>query len=143
PRIAEFSTEISQNRGLYERFRAVQATAEPGTPLRQLVEHALRDFRLAGVALEDAERSRFSELMQALAQKQAQFEQNVMDSTDAFEHWVSDPAELAGLPEVMRERARRAAIDLGREGWRLVLDAPTYLAVMSHAESETLRKRFY
>jgi oligopeptidase A len=143
PRIAEFSTEVSQNRALYERFAAVRDRAAAGTALRQLVEHALRDFRLSGVALDASGRSRFRELMQELAQKQAQFEQNLMDATDAFEYRVTDAQELAGLPDVVRHRAQRAAADKSMDGWLLVLDPPTYMAVLSHAESASLRKRFY
>jgi oligopeptidase A len=143
PLITEFSTELAQNRALFERFAALKDDTTISVPLRQLVAHALRDFRLAGVSLDDAARSRFRELMQTLAQKQAQFEQNLLDATDAFEHPVTDESELAGLPAIVRERARAAAAERDLDGWLLRLDPPSYMAIMGHAESRALRKRYY
>src|SRR5690606_40608386 len=81
--------------------------------------------------------------MQKLAALQATFEQNLMDATDAFEHHETRAEQLAGLPEETLERARAAAAEKGLDGWLLKLDPPTYLAVMSHARSEALRKLYY
>jgi oligopeptidase A len=41
------------------------------------------------------------------------------------------------------EQARRRASDRGLPGWLLCLDQPTYLAVVTDAESEPLRRAFY
>ncbi|HSG64758.1 MAG TPA: M3 family metallopeptidase, partial [Gammaproteobacteria bacterium] len=66
-----------------------------------------------------------------------------MDATDAFRHHVVDPVELAGLPTVFVDRARRAAKDAGLTGFLLTLDPPTYTAVLSQAQSAPLRATFY
>lgn len=144
PLITEFGTELAQNRTLYEGFatleRVVPAEDRTGT---QLVSHALREFRLAGVSLADAERQRFAELAQELAQLQARFEQNLMDATDAFEYHETDEAALAGIPDMLLDQARRAAKAKDLSGWLLALNPPTYVAVLTHAESEPLRRRYY
>jgi len=41
------------------------------------------------------------------------------------------------------EQARRRAHERGVAGWILTLDQPTYVAVVTDAESETLRRAFY
>ena len=144
PLITEFDTEVAQSEALYRLFCELEQHVDPSeTTKRQLLAHALRDFRLAGVALPGKARRRFKTLAKALAQRQASFEQNLMDATDAFEHHAPDRKSVAGLPEPVLLRARQRAEAQGRSGWLLTLDPPTYLAVMTHAEDEGLRARYY
>src|SRR5690606_23236030 len=51
--------------------------------------------------------------------------------------------ELRGLNDTIIEQARRRAHEQHLEGWLLTLDQPTYVAVVTDAESETLRRAFY
>ena len=144
PLVTEFGTELAQNETLYRQFSALQATVGPAKPVeRQLIDNALRDFRLGGVTLTGAPKQRFREVMQELAGKQAKFEQNVMDATDAFEHRETDRAELEGLPEFVVDRAAALAKERGLEGFCMRLDPPTYQTVMSHAKSAALREKYY
>jgi oligopeptidase A len=144
PLVTEFSTELGQNETLYLRFGELDQRVTTELPVeRQLVAHALRDFRLGGVTLTGAARERFRELMLTLAARQASFEQNVMDATDAFEHHETDRGALAGLPALALERARRLAAEKQLEGWLLRLDPPTFQTVMAHAESAPLRAKYY
>src|SRR5690348_13352940 len=75
-KITDFESALGQNR---ELFAAVQAVADaPGfaerpRPERAAVEHALRDFRLSGVALEEPARSRFREIANELAKQTTAF----------------------------------------------------------------------
>ena len=144
PVMTKFSTELGQSQPLYSRLSRLQDEMNPSERTKaQLLAHALRDFRLAGVALEGEARRRFGVLMQELAQRQATFEQNLMDATDAFRYHEQDSSALAGLPEAVLRRARQAADGEALAGWLLKLDPPTYLAVMTHADSEALRRRYY
>jgi oligopeptidase A len=144
PLVTEFSTELGQNEALYKLFGALDQRVGAQQPVeRQLVKHALRDFRLGGVSLTGAARQRFREVMQQIAAHQANFEQNVMDATDAFEHHETDKGALAGLPELALERARALAAERKVDGWLLRLDPPTFQTVMTHAESPQLRAKYY
>ena len=145
PLVTEFGTELSQNEAIYRLFAtlATAIEAEERPVEAELISQALRDFRLGGVTLEGAARRRFREVAQTLSQRQATFEQNLMDATDAFEHRETDRGALAGLPELALERARLLAAERGVDGWVFTLDAPTYQAVMTHAESRALREQFY
>ncbi|MEM9208400.1 MAG: M3 family metallopeptidase [Pseudomonadota bacterium] len=143
--ITDYTTELSQNPSLQKAYAAVgKALDSDAEPARaKIVEHALRDFRLAGVTLADADKARFREARQQLAAAQARFEQNVQDSTDTWRHSVADEARLGGLPAQVVERARKEAAAVGEDGWLLQLDFPTYHAVMMHADDRTLRETFY
>jgi oligopeptidase A len=81
--------------------------------------------------------------MQDLAGVQARFEQNLMDATDAFRHHETEPGRVAGIPQVVLNRAARRAGDEGLSGWLFTLDPPTYMDIMSHADNPALREIFY
>jgi oligopeptidase A len=145
PLVTEFGTQREQNEHLYRRYSALADTlGRDSAPVEaELIEQALRDFRLGGVTLAEPERKRFREAVQTLAARQATFEQNLMDATDAFRHHERDRSKLAGLPDVVLERAKALAAERDVDGWLLTLDPPTFQAVMSHAESRELRALYY
>ena len=145
PLLSAFQTDLVQNEPLYRAYRVIAEREGPtlGPVQRRLIEHALRDFRLAGVGLDAARKDRFKAVMLELTQLQAKFEENVLDATNAWTYHVTDAAELAGLNEMLIEQARRRAHEQGLEGWLLTLDQPTYVAVVTDAESERLRRAFY
>jgi oligopeptidase A len=145
PLISEYQTELGQNEALYRAYAAIleRDGQTLDTTQRKLIDNALRDFRLAGVALDAERQLRFRTLMQQLAREQARFEENVLDCANAWSKTVTDAEVLRGLPAAVVARARAMAQDKGIAGWLLTLDQPTYLAVLTHAEDEALRRELY
>ena len=145
PLLTEYGTELSQNTRLQQAYAAVDQglSEQAGTAQKRVVEHALRDFRLAGVNLPDAEKTRFKEIMQALAATQAAFDHNIQDASDAWSLHIEDENDLAGLPAQLIGRASAEARKRDRQGMLLTLDYPTYDAVMRHADSARLREKMY
>lgn len=143
--VTEHYTELSQNTELQKAFEAIgrQMTDDEPAERRKIIEHALRDFRLAGVALPDDDKAQFRAIRQKLAKAQSRFQENVQDSTDAWHLATEDRDRLSGLPEQIVERARVDASAAGEQGFRLSLDFPTYQAVMTHADDRELRHEFY
>ncbi len=145
PLLTAWHTDLAQNEQLYRAYETV--LRNEGDRLdaaqRKLLENALRDFRLSGVALPPEQKARFKAVMEQLATLQSKFDENVLDATNAWSRQVSDEKELAGLPRPIVERARSAAQERNQEGWFFTLDAPNYVAIMTHAESESLRREFY
>ena len=74
-----------------------------------------------------------------LARLSTKFSENVLDSTNAFALYVEDASELAGIPEDVLQAARAAAEKDGKAGWKLSLQAPSYLAVIQYGDSRRLR----
>ena len=145
PLLSDYHTDLTQNEPLYRAYRSI-AEREAGTlgpDEREVVQHALRDFRLAGVGLDASRKRRFKAVMLELTQLQSKFDENVLDTMTAWTHHVSDERELRGLNEQIVGQARERAAETKREGWVLRLDQPTYVAVVTDAESEPLRRRFY
>ncbi len=145
PLLSEYHTDLAQSELLYRAYAEVseQEGAALDAVQLQVIEHALRDFRLAGVALEPARKARFKAVMMELARLTAKFEENVLDATNAWTHTVRDRAQLAGINEGIVEQARRRAVDGGHEGWLFGLDQPTYVGIVTDAESSGLRRSFY
>ncbi len=143
--VTEHHTEVSQNAQLQQAFERVAAEMPDDAPAARakLIEHALRDFHLAGVDLPEAEKKAFKETRKSLAAAQAKFEQNVQDSTDSFSLVLDDESRLGGLPAQIVRRAADDAAAHDQRGYRLHLDYPTYHAVMTHAEDRELRRTFY
>ncbi|MDJ0812269.1 MAG: M3 family metallopeptidase [Woeseiaceae bacterium] len=145
PLLTEHGTELSQNSRLQQAYAAVRERLGEDADHERLsvVDHALRDFHLAGVDLPKAEKARFKEIMQQLAGTQAAFEHNVQDSQDAWSLPVAEESELAGLSPQVTARAAAEARRRDRQGWLLTLDYPTYDAVMRHADNRGLREAMY
>lgn len=144
PLLSAWQTDLAQSEALLRAYEEIAAAESGQDPVRRSVlEHALRDFRLAGVGLAPERKARFKTLMLELTQLQARFEENVLDATNGWTRPVTDAGELRGLNEMVIEQARRRAHDQRREGWLLCLDQPTYVAVVTDAEAQTLRHDFY
>ena len=145
-KIVEHASELGQNRALYAAFRAVaDAGTFPALPraARTLVEHELRDFRLSGVALEEPARSRFREIANELAKLSTDFENAVLDATDAWSETIADEATLAGIPESGRAVLRAYAQEKNVDGWLVTLKQPSVQAVLTYARDRGLRERVY
>jgi len=70
PLLSEYATELGQNEALYQAYQSLAERAgELGLDAvqRRVLDNALRDFRLAGVALPAAQKARFKDMMQALS----------------------------------------------------------------------------
>jgi len=145
-KIVEHASELGQNRALYAAVKAVgEGTGIAALPraARTLVEHELRDFRLSGVALEEPARSRFREIANELAKLATEFEEAVLDATDAWSEPVGDEAGLAGIPESGRAVLRAYAEEKRRDGWLVTLKQPSVQAVLTYADDRSLRERVY
>jgi oligopeptidase A len=145
PLLSEYHTDLAQSERLYRAYALVSEREAQSldSVQREVIEHALREFRLAGVALEPARKARFKAVMMELSRLSARFEENVLDATNAWTHAVRDRGELAGINEGILEQAQRRAAENGSEGWLFGLDQPSYVAVVTDAESAPLRRAFY
>jgi len=84
PLLSAYQTDLAQSEPLYRAYHTIaeQEGVELGPVQRRLIEHAVRDFRLAGVGLPPERKERFKTAMLELAQLQAKFEENVLDATN-------------------------------------------------------------
>ncbi len=145
PLITDYATGLSQNEKLYAAYthiRAALGTDAHGEKL-SVLDHALRDFRKAGVGLDGDAKQRFRSVMSELASTATRYAQNVQDSTDAWKFHTEDESALGGLQSGLIRAAAERAERAGKSGFLLSLDMPTYQAVVTHADDSEVRRTFY
>ena len=108
-----------------------------------MIENSLRDFRLGGAELPDANKPRFAQIQDEQAILAKAFSDHVLDATDAFVHVVASIDDLAGLPEDVIAAAADTAKQKGLEGWAFTLHFPSYYPVQQYAENRSLRRLLY
>ncbi len=144
-KLTEHGTELGQNRALYEAVKAVREApgfAAMDLARRTVVEDSLRGFRLSGVALEEPARSRFKDIQNQLSKVETEFEEAVLDATDAWTRPVADD-ELAGIPESARAMLRTMAQEKNLEGHLATLKGPVVQAILTFADNRALREQLY
>ncbi|HWT72829.1 MAG TPA: M3 family metallopeptidase [Oxalicibacterium sp.] len=146
PKITEFWTELSKNLVLFEKYKALQLGPDYAayTPARKkIIENAVRDFRLGGAELADDKKERFAEIQEKQAALQTKFSENILDATNDYALFVEDEAELAGLPDDIKQAARAAADKDGKPGYKFTLHFPSYFPVLQYADNRKLRETIY
>jgi len=108
PRLAAFNDQITQNEALFRRISAVYQSPDTVnlTPeQRRLAWRYYTNYVRAGARLDAPSKARMSEINQRLAGLYTRFSQNVLaDETDQV-MVLRDTADLAGLPQSLRDAA--------------------------------------
>lgn len=146
PRVSQYYAGLAQNLALFQKMKAIRASAEFGTlgvPRQKIIENQLRDFRLGGAELPQAEKARFLAIQEELSTLCSRFSDNLLDATNAYTWLVEDEAELSGMPADECQAAAEAAQEEGKTGWLFTLKAPSYGPLMQYADNRALRKRMY
>ena len=145
-RLIQNRMEVLQNRDLYDVLVGL-STADEFAVLpdadRIAVERAIRDFMLAGVALESPARERFAAVSIELSALATAFGSAVLDATDAWSELVTDEKALRGISAGDRAMFRNAAEDKGLDGWLVTLQQPSVVAMLTFAQDRDLRARVY
>jgi oligopeptidase A len=146
PVLSEYSTEISQNRDLY---KCVSNIAESGDfdlldkAQQKTISDSLKHFRLGGVDLEGEARQRFQQLQMELSELNSRFENNLLDANQSWQRLIDDKTELEGIPDYAISMMQQLAQQKEFGGYRITLDMPCYIAVITYADNRDLRKAIY
>ena len=143
--VSRFSASVTQDERLYDKLKRVaQAADVQGHAAReQAVAHALRDFRLGGAELAEADKATFADQSARLAQLSQQFSEQLLDSTNASTVHITDEQRLAGLPAHALAAAKAEAASRNLEGWVFTLQGPSLTAVQQFADDRELRESLY
>jgi len=146
PKLTEHAAALGQDEDLWRACKALAASNEfagLSVAQRKIIENALRDFRLAGVELNQRDKERCKTLQKALSKLQTRFEENLLDATHGWAKQVTDEARLSGLPETARALAAENAKRREQEGWVFTLEFPSYQPVLAYADDRALRREMY
>ena len=73
----------------------------------------------------------------------SKFSENLIDATQAWTLHFEDSSGLAGLPEAELKLLEGIAKTRDQGGWVVDLSAPSFHAVMTHANDSELRREVY
>jgi peptidyl-dipeptidase Dcp len=147
PRLAAFSDQITQNEALFRRIEAVYNSPQKSswTPEQQrLAWRYYTNFVRAGARLDAARKARLSEINQRLAGLYTNFGQNVLKDESEQTVVIENEADLAGLPQSLRDAAAAAAAARGMQGkWVITNTRSSTDPFLTYSERRDLRERVW
>lgn len=146
PRMTEFWTALSQNEALFAKYKAIKASPayeSLSAARKKILENELRNFRLGGAELPADKKERFAAIQEQHAAVSTRFSENVLDATNDYKLLVDNEADLAGLPDDVKQAARAAADKDGKAGWQFTLHFPSYFPILQFADKRELRETIY
>ena len=144
PMLTEHYARIMHNEQLFERVK--QVWENPGKlteEQKKLLKDTYEGFVRGGALLSKEDKEKFAAIETELAQLGLQFSQNELKQTNDYELHITDPDQLAGLPDTAKDAASLAAKENGKEGWLFTLHAPSYGPFLTYADNRELRQQMY
>lgn len=139
--------EIMMNDKLFQRVKTLydnRNTIGLSKAQKRDVEQTYRQFVRNGALLSSAQKEELKQLNLRLSDLYLKFNRNLLNATNAIEITVSNPEELAGLPDNVLAVAAEEAAQRGKKGqWVFTVHAPCRLPVLQYAKNRALREKMY
>jgi oligopeptidase A len=145
PKVTETMSRHAADERLYAKYKAVNngpSAAKLSAPRKKALSNAMRDFVLAGAELQGEAKQRFQQLQELQADLSQKFSEHVLDATDSYSYDATE-AEMAGVPDDVKQAARAAAQAAGKDGYRITLHFPSYFPVLQYGDNRALRETLY
>jgi len=143
PKFSAHQDAIYMNRGLYERFAAIDTGGVDGESAR-LVQEYLKEFRQSGIQLDVVGQQRLRDINTELSRLGTEFGQRVKEGMKSRALLLSDADQLAGLQPELITGAAEAAKTAGNDGkYLLNLIQPSNQPALAVLENRDLRRRLY
>lgn len=155
PEVVKFGLRMSQSEPIYLAFKGMREDAKGweglNTAQKRIVERAILDAELAGIALKGEAKDRFNAIKQELSKLSTAFSNHVLDATKAYSLVVKSKDDVTGIPASALQFAAQQAVakegmsDATAEGgpWVFTLDIPSYLPFMQHCPNRGLREQMF
>ena len=148
PRLAAFSDQITQNEALFKRIEAVYNSAKSEEKTKRTPEQQrltwlyYTNFVRAGARLGVNDKSRLSQINQKLAELYTRFSQNVLAEEDGQFIVLKSEADLAGLPQSVRDAAAAAATTKKQTGaWVIMNTRSSIDPFLTYSDRRELREK--
>lgn len=144
PALTKHANDVSLNKRLFERIKAVHDNHRPLTPEEEcLLQKSYDGFVRSGALLDEEGKARLRALTEEGSMLSLQFSQNLLKEKKAFSLHLTDENDLKGLPDTIKEAARHEAKERNLDGWVFTLDFPSYGPFMQYAENRDLREKMF
>lgn len=144
PILSEHNDNIYLNEKLFSRVKKLydnRSKLKLTTEQSRLLEKYHREFVRSGAALNAAQKAKLREINKELSMAELTFGQNVLDETNSYQKVVDNEADLAGLPESVRQAAAESAKEAGKPGkWLFSTHKASFIPVLQYSQNRELRK---
>ena len=146
PMLTQYSNDISLNEALFGRVKEVY-DKRGGLDLTpeesMLLDKTYKNFVRNGANLSGEDKEKYRAISEQLSQLSLMFQQNLLKATNEFTMLLTDEADLAGLPESVREAAAHEAQAAGKEGYLFTLHMPSYRPFITYSDDRGLREKMW
>lgn len=147
PWLSAYSDDILLDDVLFARIKkAYENTDKKSLNAEQLMllEKTYKGFVRNGANLDVDSKNKLKEINTKLSKLSLTYGENVLKDSNSYELWITDEAQLAGLPDGIKEAAAMSAKEKGKENaWLFTLDYPSYVPFMMYSEVRPLREQLY
>jgi peptidyl-dipeptidase Dcp len=138
---------ILLNAGLFRRIKAVYEQKENlilTVEQAKLLEKTYKQFARGGANLPEDKQAELREINKELSLLSLKFGDNQLAETNAFKLFLTDPDDLAGLPQYVIDAAAEAAREEGQEGkWLITLHSPSRIPFLQFSSRRDLREKVF
>lgn len=147
PKLTELSTYISLNELLFRRIEAIYKQRESlglTDEENRLLTRCYEGFVDSGALLPEEKKQELRDIAQELSKLTLQVGQNALRDEKRFTLLITNPEDVAGMPQTVLDAAHHKAKEKGNEGgWLFDLTAPSYSPFMQHCPNSELRRQMY
>ena len=145
PMMSDLSAYVILNDKLFQRIKAVYDQRDNlglNAEQMRLLTETYKSFADNGANLPEDKKERLKEINKELDLLSLKFGNNVVAETNACQRFVTDEAELAGLPESAKVAAAEEAEAAGHPGeWLFTPKRTSFTPVLQYCENRELRKQ--
>ena len=143
PRFSAHQDQVFLDRGLFDRFAAIDTDACDPESSRLVAEY-LKEFRQSGIHLDAPGQERLRAINAELARLGTEFGQRVKEGIKSAALLLDDAGDLAGLPADDVAAAAQAARAAGHDGqYLLTLIQPGNQPALAALENRDVRRRLF
>ncbi|MGA2943081.1 MAG: M3 family metallopeptidase [Xanthobacteraceae bacterium] len=138
--------KVNTEAALFARVDALmQQAGKLGLTAEQarVLERYHTGFRRAGAGLDQTAKKRLTEITERLAALGTSFSQNILADEQAYTLQLDGEAELAGLPDFMREVLRSEAQERGLDGQVITLSRSSVEPFLQFSSRRDLREKIF
>ncbi len=135
---SDWATEFSKREDLYHAIQALAARNPQLDPVQQrYLDHLLRDYRRAGMALPPEKREKLKGLEKQLTELSIEFDRNINEDPTRV---LLTAEELKGTPQHVLDALKQK---MSGELYIVPLDWPIFAPIQDFCENETTRHKVY
>ncbi|BCE03756.1 M3 family metallopeptidase [Marinicellulosiphila megalodicopiae] len=146
PKLTDYSNAFWQDEEIYELYKTIKDSelySQINSEKKRVVDLAIRDFELSGIALAQDKKETYAKLTSELSVLTQQFSEQVLDATQSFYIHINDERELDGLPAGAKSLLKQLAQQKELDGFVITLDFPSYMPIVTYANNRELREKLY